>query len=89
MHLIKNCLIQKVLYDFKEGKIWRVNFLCVLRGFEISKVIFIFLIGSNISFFAINRENIKFQVKRYSATLVLNLRVKEIFYDNLYIFGIF
>ena len=38
--LMKNCLIQK-LSGFEGGKIRRVNFSRVLRGFEIPKVIFI------------------------------------------------
>ena len=44
MRLMKNCLIQK-LYGFKRGKMLRIIFffLYVLRGFEISKFIFIFL----------------------------------------------
>ena len=53
---MKDCLIQK-LYGFKGGKIWRINFLHVLRSFEISQFIFIF--------FVIHRKNIKFQVKWY------------------------
>ena len=62
MRSMKNCLVRK-LYGFKAGKIWRVNFSCVSRGFEISKVIF----------FVTNRENFKnFQVKKYQATLILN-----------------
>lgn len=35
-------------------------------------------------FFVTNRKNIKFQVKKCRATLVLDLMVKETFYDNLY-----
>ena len=71
---MKNCLIQNWFYGFKAGKIWCINFLC----FEISEVIFI-----SFSRTITNPKNIKFRVKKYGATLVLNLTVKEIFHDNL------
>ena len=40
---MKNCLVQK-LYGFKEGKIWRINFLSMLKNFEISKKFINFII---------------------------------------------
>ena len=55
---MENRLIQK-LYGFKRGKTWRVNFLCVSRGLEISKF-------RSIKFFIVNRKNIKFKVKKVS-----------------------
>ena len=69
---MKNCLVQK-LCGFKEGKIWRMSIICMYRG--ISKF--------HLFFFIINRKNIKFQVKKYQATLILTLMVNKIFYDNL------
>ena len=53
----------------REAK-WRINFSCVegVRNFQ-----------DPLFFFIVNRKNIK----RCQATLILNLMVKEIFYDNL------
>ena len=62
-------------------KTFNMNLLCVLKYFEISKVIFISFFTGPYIFLVINRKNVEFQVKkRY---YVLNLIVEEIFYDNL------
>ena len=60
MRVTKNCLIQK-LYDFKGGKIWRINFLYVSRGskFLNSFLFYFFLICRLYTFSIINRNNIK------------------------------
>ena len=61
--------------------------LCVLRDFKIFKLVFS-CFNSTIYFFIINKKNMVFQVKKSLATLVLNLMVTEIFYDNLFRFRI-
>ena len=64
----------------REAKYGVSIFLRVSRGFEIAKVIFIFFNWIIYSFSITDRKSIKFQVKKYQATLALNLIVKEIFY---------
>ena len=85
MRLTKNCLIQKSYSFIKGGKVWRVSFLHVLRGFEISKDIVInfqFILFQLYHIFFLRRKSKEYEIPSKNV-LVLNLMVKEIFYHNL------